>query len=61
MAFGIGWLLSCLAVFIVIAVGWVINISDLIEMTNVLNSGLGIARIAGIFIPPLGAFLGYFW
>lgn len=40
--------------------GWVMNIISLVGMDGVLESGLGIARIVGIFVAPLGAVLGYF-
>jgi len=39
-------------------VGWVKNIFDLIANDNEI--GMLVARIAGIFIAPLGAVLGYF-
>jgi hypothetical protein len=39
--------------------GWILNILDLLHMHEVL-SGLGILRVVGIFLPPLGAVLGFF-
>lgn len=38
--------------------GWCVNIHDLYYMESVL-SGEGIIRVAGIFIAPLGALLGW--
>lgn len=48
-------------IFIICAVGygWVLNVIELIHMHGDIG-GLLIARVAGIFIVPLGAALGYF-
>lgn len=50
--------LFLLSVVIAGAVGWVWNIVKLVAMTDILT-GLGIVRIIGIFVAPLGAVLGY--
>lgn len=47
-----------LAVFVAGLLGWVMNIVDLVQATAM--GGLEYARIAGIFVAPLGAVLGYF-
>ena len=39
-------------------IGWVMNIVSMIHMETI--TGMGIARLVGIFIAPLGAVLGYF-
>lgn len=39
--------------------GWVMNIYALMHMISVL-SGMGILRIVGIFLAPLGGVLGWF-
>ena len=59
--FGIAWALFCIALGITIVVGWIMNIADLLGMDNILSTGEGIVRVIGIFIPPLGAFMGIFW
>lgn len=46
---------------ILMFIGWIMNILDLIGMTNVLDTGIGILRVIGIFVPPLGAFMGWFF
>lgn len=38
--------------------GWVANIVKLVGMEPILT-GMGIARIAGIFVAPLGGVLGW--
>jgi hypothetical protein len=48
-----------IAVIIAMAAGWIMNIIDLINMPAGIT-GLFVARVAGIFIPPLGAILGLF-
>lgn len=49
------WVLIALAG----AIGWISNIVALVHMP-VVTTGMGIARIVGIFVAPLGAVLGYF-
>jgi hypothetical protein len=51
-------LLIWAAIVIVGGCGWVSNIVKLVGM-DAIATGMGIARIAGIFVPPLGAVLGY--
>jgi prepilin-type N-terminal cleavage/methylation domain-containing protein len=41
------------------AVGWVMNIIDIFGMEQIFT-GMGILRIIGVFVAPLGAVLGYF-
>lgn len=46
---------------IAIAIGWVMNIIALIHAGSLSTlTVLLVLRIIGIFIPPLGAILGYF-
>lgn len=40
--------------------GWVFNIINVIHHTGE-TTGLFIAQVAGIFFPPLGSFLGFFY
>lgn len=42
------------------AVGWVWNIVKLVGMSFDPLTGLLAVRIVGIFVPPLGAVVGYF-
>ncbi len=48
-----------LVTVILIAVGWVMNIIALAHASAV--TVLVVLRIIGIFVPPLGAILGYFF
>jgi len=48
-----------LTVVLTIGIGWAINIYKLVHMSSEIT-GLLIARVAGIFVPPLGTILGYF-
>lgn len=50
------WLLIVIAA----AIGWVMNIITLIGIINDPITGIFIMRVVGIFVPPLGAVLGYF-
>jgi hypothetical protein len=40
--------------------GWIANIVKLIHSDFATITGMLIGRIAGIFVPPLGAVLGFF-
>jgi hypothetical protein len=40
--------------------GWIMNIVSLIHMTDPLSSGVGVLRIVGIFLAPLGSIMGLF-
>ena len=50
--------LGVFALFLLLGIGWVMNIMSLISSTEA--TGLMIARGIGIFVAPLGAFLGWF-
>ena len=55
--FGLVWIAFVVAVL----VGWVMNIVQLIHLSGTATLTLGIIlRIVGIFVPPLGAIMGYF-
>jgi len=41
-------------------IGWVLNIVNLCGSSFDPVTGMDVARVVGIFIPPLGAVLGYF-
>ena len=41
-------------------IGWVMNIIELIGMTFDPITGMAVGRVIGVFVPPLGAVLGYF-
>lgn len=53
--FGI-WFVFVLTLFS----GWVINIITIANTDNILSTGVGILRIVGIFIGPLGSIMGLF-
>lgn len=48
------------AAVLAIGVGWVLNIIALAGMSFDPITGLAVLRVIGVFIPPLGAVLGYF-
>ena len=48
------------AVALLIGIGWVINIVDLADTSFDPITGLAVLRVIGVFLPPLGAVLGYF-
>jgi hypothetical protein len=52
--------MACLVVIIggALAIGWVLNIAQLIIGTETI--GMLLARVAGIFMAPLGGILGWF-
>lgn len=52
-------LIIYLVILLAVGYGWIMNIVSMIHM-DVVTTGMGVARIAGIFVPPLGAILGYF-
>jgi hypothetical protein len=64
----IDWVLSLGAIWIVVwfllviltGIGWIMNIIHILHM-DVFMTALGIVRIAGIFVPPLGGFMGWFF
>ena len=53
-------LIVWLILVVTVAVGWILNIISLTGMEQPLQSAIGILRIVGIFIPPLGTVMGYF-
>lgn len=60
LGLGGAWIFGCAAFSIAVAVGWVINIVHLIHLPVVLT-GAEICRVVGIFVPPLGAIMGYWF
>lgn len=51
-----GWIVSFIGIAMI---GWIINVVKLAYASGD-QAGLVIARIFGLFIPPLGALLGFF-
>lgn len=49
-------------VFVMVAIlgacGWIANIVKLVN-SDIVLTGMIVARIAGIFVPPLGAVMGF--
>jgi hypothetical protein len=41
-------------------IGWILNIVELVQSEFVITSGMSIARVIGVFVPPLGSILGFF-
>lgn len=56
-AFGVVWITA----FIVLLIGWIINIVKLIEMPFDPITVEMIIRLVGVVLAPLGAFMGYFF
>ena len=54
-----GYFIFCCFIFIA-AGGWVANIVKMLSALSEPVTGLFLARIAGIFMAPLGAALGFF-
>lgn len=52
-------LLVWLAIVLIGGGGWVANIVKLADMGLDHISGMLVVRVAGIFVPPLGAVLGF--
>ena len=52
--------IAILSVFILAAVGWVMNIVEVVHLVNDPITGMFILRCVGIIIIPLGAVLGWF-
>lgn len=48
--------------FLILFVGWFVNIYKLVSVGLALSSwgGMEIARVIGVFVAPLGGFLGWF-
>lgn len=57
---GLGTFMLCIALIIMIIYGWIANVVDIIHTLNGPINALFVARIAGVFVAPLGAILGYF-
>lgn len=47
-------------IYVLCPIGWVLNVIALIQMDNFVT-GLGIGRLLGVAIPPLGVVLGWFF
>lgn len=56
--YGLGVSIFALLLFVAAVYGWVCNIISIIHADGV--TGMVIARVAGVFVAPLGAVLGYF-
>lgn len=48
-----------LILVVLVGWGWVLNILQIMAM-EVILTGLGVLKVVGIFIPPLGSLLGWF-
>ena len=59
-AAGIGALVY-IGLIITILIGWVMNIVDLVHMSFDPMTGEAIVRIIGVFLVPVGAFMGIFF
>lgn len=56
-----GILVFWLAIVVTIGMGWVMNIMALFNSAGpVLETGVGIVRLIGVFIVPVGAIMGWF-
>lgn len=57
---GLTWIIFWLSFGVLVLIGWIMNIGHVIHSPIALT-GLFIVRVAGIFIPPLGGFMGWFF
>ncbi len=57
--FTIGYALFIITLAILVVIGWVMNIIDLVTWKAEITAEF-IIRVAGIFVPPLGAIMGWF-
>jgi hypothetical protein len=55
----LGAALAWLVVIIVGIVGWVLNIVSIVGHDFAAEIGMGIIRVIGVFVPIIGAVLGY--
>ena len=55
ITFGLLWVCA----FIAGVYGWIMNIVKLVGADFIWASGMSIGRLIGIFVPPLGAVLGW--
>lgn len=46
-------------VWVALAIGWVANIFQVATTDNLELSGITIIKVIGIFVPPLGAVMGW--
>ena len=56
--FVIGSGIAFILLFVVGFIGWIANIIQVIGMDNIFNSTLGIVKLVGILVAPVGAILG---
>lgn len=54
----VGFLIFQLALIFAVAIGWVLNIVNIFKSDFELT-GIFVLQVVGIFIPPLGAIMGY--
>ncbi len=57
---GLGAFILYFVLVIAFIFGWIMNIIDIIHTLHGPINAMFIARIAGVFVAPLGAILGYF-
>ncbi len=57
--FTIGYALFIIILAILVAIGWVMNVIDLVRWNADITAEF-IIRVIGIFVPPLGAIMGWF-
>lgn len=51
--------LICIAIFLAGLSGWIWNIIKLVAIVDNSVTGILIARAIGVFVPPVGAVLGF--
>lgn len=57
--FGVSAAIVILGFWVVVAIGWVINIINFVQALPVFDT-IQIARAVGVVLAPLGALLGWF-
>lgn len=59
-ALAISWILFVFAAMLAVIYGWILNILAIMHIETFVLNGITVLRIVGIFIPPIGALMGYF-
>lgn len=58
---GVATVLTFIGLWLTILVGWIMNIVALAQTEGpILDNAIGILRVVGIVVPPLGAVMGFF-
>jgi hypothetical protein len=54
-------ILFYLAIIVFCVGGWILNVVHIVKLPTIVFTGEVIVRVVGIFLPPLGAIMGWFF